>query len=328
MILRENPFKMNDTGRIRELLLGSQKPLVLTHERPDGDAIGSLLAMGLALQNMGKVPSMLMVDGLPSRYRFMTGAEQVVREIPETYDAVIVLDCSDLARIGIELMNPPDLNIDHHPTNEMFAQINYVDHSTAATTELLYRLFQELDIVLDIHICNALMLGLITDTIGFRTPSVHPGLFIIVADLLEKGADLTTLYDRALNQRSFVGARYWGRGLAHLERQGDMLWTQLTLADRQAVDYPGDDDADLVNLLTTIESPKIVLIFVEQPEDRVKVSWRSQIGYDVAQVATVFGGGGHAQASGAMIAGSLSEVIARVLEATRQLMDSPEKENA
>ena len=317
--------------QIRQKIEQSQAPLVLSHERPDGDAIGSLLAMGLALTRLGKQPSMAMVDGIPSRFQFLPGAADVQKKPPENYDLIIVLDCSDTDRIGFdiaELGKSPDINIDHHPTNERFAEVNYVDHQAAATTELLYHLFLELNIDIDEEISEALMLGILTDTIGFRTSSVHPGLLRTAADLLESGADLTDLYHRALNQRSFLGVQYWGRGLLHLERQGEMLWTELTLEDRKAVGYPGNDDADLVNLLTTIESPNIVLIFVEQTGNKVKVSWRSKLGYNVARVATSFGGGGHEQAAGAMIDGALDEVKARVLEATQKVLEIPVEEDA
>jgi phosphoesterase RecJ-like protein len=328
---QESRVTESDSERICALIHQSQAPLVLTHERPDGDAIGSMLAMGLALMKLGKRPHMAMVDGLPSRFDFLPGAAQVSKQLPEQYDLLLVVDCSDMERIGFDASlfhKKPDINIDHHPTNELFAEVNYVKHDAAATTELLYHLFHKLDIPLDREISDVLMLGLLTDTIGFRTPSVHPGVLRIAADLLENGAQLTTLYDRALNQRSFLGAQYWGHGLLHLERQGDMLWTELKLEDRKAVGYPGNDDADLVNLLTTIETPSIVLIFVEQPDDKVKVSWRSKPGYNVAQVASSFGGGGHEQAAGAMITGALEEVKDKVLGATQKLLDSPFKEDA
>lgn len=316
-----------ESEQIQEAILQSQNPLVLSHERPDGDAIGSLIAMGLVLKKIGKQPYMAMVDGIPSRFHFLSGSDEVEKKLPESYDLLIVLDCSDMDRIGFDLEKKPDINIDHHPTNEKFGVINYVEHKAAATTELLYKLFQDMDVPFDVEISDALMLGLITDTIGFRTPSVRPELFRAVADLLEKGAHLTDIYERVLNQHSFVGAQYWGRGLGHLERQGDMLWTELSLDDRKAIGYPSNDDADLINLLTTIESPKIVLIFVEQAGEKVKVSWRSKLGYNVAKVATSFGGGGHEQAAGAIVPGSLNEVKTKVLAATQKLLEPSQKEN-
>jgi phosphoesterase RecJ-like protein len=327
----EIPLTQAELESIRQHINHSTAPLVLSHERPDGDAIGSMLAMGLALKNMGKQPCMAMVDGVPARFQFLPGAAEVQHQLPESYDLLIVLDCSDMNRIGFDisgLTKRAHINIDHHPTNEQFAEINYVKHEAAATAELLYHLFLELGIHIDQEISETLMLGILTDTIGFRTTSVHPGLLRTAADLLERGAHLTDLYDRALNRRSFLGAQYWGRGLLQLERQGEMLWTELTLEDRKAVGYTGNDDADLVNLLTTIEAPSIVIIFVEQTGSKVKVSWRSKLGFDVARVASSFGGGGHEQAAGAMIAGSLDEVKTRVLAATQNVLDTLVEEQA
>jgi phosphoesterase RecJ-like protein len=329
--LLETLVTQTEIESIRQHLELSQAPLVLTHERPDGDAIGSLLAMGLALKSMGKQPRLAIVDGVPARFQFLPGASDVQKRLPDSFDLLIVLDCADMGRIGYDLARlgkRPDINIDHHPTNENFASINYIQHEAAATAELLYALFLELKIPIDQAMSQPLMLGILTDTIGFRTTSVHPGLLRIAADLLEKGAQLSDLYDRALNQRSYLGSKYWGRGLLHLERQGEMLWTELTLEDRKAVDYPGNDDADLVNLLTTIEAPSIVLIFVEQTDNKVKVSWRSKLGYNVARVATSFGGGGHEQAAGAMIVGSLEEVKVKVLHNTQKLLETPTEEQA
>ena len=111
--------------------------------------------------------------------------------------------------------------------------------------------------------------------------------------------------------------RYWGCGLDRIERRDGLVWTTLTLADREKVGYPGDDDADLVNLLTEIEDTKVSIIFVEQPGRKVKVSWRSDPGINVAEIASEFGGGGHEQASGAMIEGELEEVRALVINATK-----------
>jgi phosphoesterase RecJ-like protein len=300
---------------------------VVSHERPDGDAIGSTIAMGLMLQKLGKKPQMAIADGIPSRYHFLKGASGVEDRLPDEFDLIIVLDCSDTRRIGFELPRQPDINIDHHPTNDQFADHNLVMPQAAATTEILFNILPQLNITLDVDLAEALLVGLITDTIGFRTPSVHPGVFDMAAELLKSGADLNGIYNRALNQRSFSGARYWGQGLRKLERDGGLLWAELSLADRNAAEYPGNDDADLINFLTTIESPTITLIFVEQAKGKVKVSWRSKPGVNVAQVASSFGGGGHEQAAGAMIAGTLEEVKASVLQATKALI-TPSKEDA
>jgi phosphoesterase RecJ-like protein len=305
----------------------SEYPLVVSHERPDGDAIGSTIAMGLALHKIGSKPQLVIADGVPSRFHFLAGAGEIKAQLTDEFDLIIVLDCSDTQRIGLSLPRQPDINIDHHPTNNHFAVHNLVRPQAAATTEILFELLPQLNVDIDEEIASALLLGLITDTIGFRTPSVHPGVFHMAAQLLEHGADINTIYNRALNQRSYVGARYWGQGLQKLNKDGELLWAELSLADRKAVAYPGNDDADLINFLTTIESPTVTLIFVEQAEGKVKVSWRSRPGVNVAQIASSFGGGGHEQAAGAMIAGTLEEVKSNVLRATKPLV-SPSKEDS
>jgi phosphoesterase RecJ-like protein len=135
---------------------------------------------------------------------------------------------------------------------------------------------------------------------------------------MDKGADLSELYNRALIRRSYEAARFWGKGLERLEREKRLVWTTLTLSDRQKSSYPGNDDADLVNILSSIDDSDICIIFVEQKNNHVKVSWRAQVGWDVSQLALGFGGGGHPAAAGADIVGTLDEVQAKVLAATRQ----------
>ncbi|MFC1996880.1 bifunctional oligoribonuclease/PAP phosphatase NrnA, partial [Chloroflexota bacterium] len=136
-------------------------------------------------------------------------------------------------------------------------------------------------------------------------------------DLYETGANLPTLYTKALYTRSYWAARYWGAGLSALQLKDRILWTHLTLEDRLSANYPGRDDADLINILQTIDDADIFVIFVEQSVDHVKVSWRARPGFDVSQIALKFGGGGHKPAAGAEIQGSITEVIDKVLIATR-----------
>jgi phosphoesterase RecJ-like protein len=144
----------------------------------------------------------------------------------------------------------------------------------------------------------------------------------MVAQLIELGAPLAEIYERALNRRSVIAARYWGRGLSRLEQEDGLVWTCLTLEDRQSVGYSGKDDADLINLLSTIDGAEVTVIFVEQPKGAVKVSWRSRAGLNIAPLAEAFGGGGHHQAAGAMIVGELEEVTKRVISATRGIFAS------
>jgi phosphoesterase RecJ-like protein len=143
----------------------------------------------------------------------------------------------------------------------------------------------------------------------------------VSADLMDAGAELPDLYRRSLSERSYEAARYWGMGLGKLQREDSLVWATLTTADRKAVEYPGRDDADLINVLSSIKDANVALVFVEQNHNRVKVSWRAQPGFDVSQVALSFGGGGHKAASGAEVEGTLAEVQEKVLKATRALFN-------
>jgi len=306
---------------IRERLQEAQSTLIVTHLRPDGDAIGSLLGLGLSLQAVGKTVHMVSMDGVPATFRHLSGSDKISKQVVGNFDLVIVVDCSDLDRVGLALhdLGQPDINIDHHITNPSFARLNLVEPEAAATAEIIAQSLSVWDLPLSAEVSDALLTGLIADTIGFRTSNVNGRVLRVAADLVEAGSSLSYLYRRTLLQKSINAARYWGNGLVNLRFEDGIVWTSLTLADRKAADYPGRDDADLINLLSFLNEAEVAIIFIEQPENIVKVSWRAQNGKDVSQVAVRFGGGGHRAASGAEVMGMLSEVQLQVLNATREL---------
>lgn len=303
-------------------LQAANRILVASHMRPDGDAVGSLLALGLSLQAVGKDVQMVLSDGVPGDFRHLKGSDKIQAKPQGAFDYIAVVDCSDLERTGSALngYSIPDLNIDHHPTNMKFARLNLVETQAVATAEMLSDYLPQFGLPITKPIAEALLTGLITDTIGFRTVNMTPKALRIAADLMETGVNLPDLYQRALLSRSLNAVRYWGAGLSKINANGRLVWTTLTLADRQQVGYPGRDDADLINLLSTIENVDIALIFIEQTDERIKVSWRSKPGFDVSKVAFNFGGGGHKSAAGAEIEGSLEEVQSKVLDMTQSLL--------
>ncbi len=309
-------------NQVRQQLESAQRVLVVSHIRPDGDAIGSLLGWGLSLQAAGKDVQMVLSDGVPSSYCHLSGSEQIRSRPNGSFDWVVVLDCSDLKRAGNVLNGNglPDLNVDHHITNLNFAKINLVDPAAVATSEILAGLIESLELPLTQPVAAALLTGIITDTIGFRTSNMTPKVLRLAANLMEHGGDLAELYHQALVKRSFEATRFWASGLNQLERDGRLVWATLTQADRKAAGYSGRDDADLINVLSSIEDSDIAVIFVEQPNNSVKVSWRAQPGFDVSKLAVKFGGGGHPAASGAEIQGSLESNRPVVLKATREIL--------
>lgn len=314
------------SNAIQRQFVSSQRIALVSHVRPDQDAIGSMLGLGLALQRHQKQVDLILADGVPYNLHFLPGWESIVRQPTFQPDLTVVLDCSDLQRVGGVLGDCiPDINIDHHITNLNFAKTNLVLPEAVATAAILAEYLPEWGFEIDLQAASALLTGIIGDTLGFKTSNMNPKALRLAATLMEKGANLPDLYNQSLNRRSFEAARYWGCGLGKLKKQGKLIWTELTLEDRKAVAYPGNDDADLVNVLTSINSGTIAVIFIEQKDGKVKVSWRSQPGYDVSGIAVQFGGGGHPAASGAEISGDLITVREKVLEATQVLIQDGKK---
>lgn len=308
-------------GAIKKCLDESKNVVVASHVRPDGDAIGSLIGIGLALINAGKTVQMVLVDGVPSSYRHLEGSELIVKEPAAQYDTFITVDCADFRRVGkaFESFGKPHINIDHHKTNEQFGQLNLIEPDEVATAAILANHLPAWGFEITKPIADALLTGIITDTLGFRTSNTNPSALRLCAMLMETGSNMADLYMRSLVHKSFPAARYWGAGLSSLEQRDGIVWGTLTLEDRKRSGYGGNDDADLINMISAINGNKVGMVFVEQSDKHVKISWRAlEEGIDVSPIAKQFGGGGHAAAAGADIPGTLEEIQPRVLEVTRE----------
>jgi phosphoesterase RecJ-like protein len=316
---------MNDLQKkIKSRIQAAHRALVTSHVRPDGDAIGSSLALSLALIDAGKQVQVVLADGLPDGFKYLPGAELVRTRAEGDFDLIISVDCSDLQRIGSALdgYRAPDIIIDHHVTTEDFGTLNLVEPAAVATASVLADHMPEWGLVITAPIASNLITGLVTDTLGFRTSNTTPDSLRQVAHLMEIGADLSQLYYRSMVRRTFVEAKYWGSGLSSLQRADGIVWATLTLADRKASGYTGRDDADLINIVSSIDDADIAIMFVEQTSNTTKISWRGLKPHvDVSQISLQFEGGGHKAASGAELTGSLAEVQERVLAATRKILD-------
>ena len=307
--------------KIQHLLSRSDTPLILSHIRPDGDAIGSIIGLSLALQNAGKKPQMILTDGLPRKFKFLTGADRISRRIKGKYDLVVALDCADKKRVGSPAELPDvHINIDHHITNELYAEINLVIPEQPATTAILAEYLPHWGFAIDNDMANALLMGMITDSIGFSTANVTPRFLRLAADLIEKGANLPSLYHQALTAQSLPASIIWGNALSRITSEGNLAWTSITLEDRTNASYQGRDDADLTNHLSLLEKIDISVLFNEQKDGKVKVSWRSNAKFDVSKIAMRFNGGGHPPAAGAEITGGLETVMKLVLGETKKFM--------
>ena len=299
----------------------SQSCLIVSHVRPDADAVGSLLGLGLSLLKAGKDVQMVLEDGA-GRFGYLPGVD-AIRQVPEDqFDLIIIVDCSDPDRVGKALVDyrKPDLVVDHHKTNLQFGTYNVVEPDQVATAAILFDHMPAWGLAIDAQIATCLLAGIVGDTIGFRTPNVDSEVMRKSAALIDLGADLADIYREELVLKPFTAVRYWGSGLERIEKDDGLVWTSLQVADRQKIGYPENDDADLVNVLSSVQEAEIALIFVEQSKNEVKVSWRARPGLDVSGIAFEFGGGGHAAAAGADIEGALEDVKEKVLRKTRELL--------
>lgn len=297
-----------------ERLHASQRPLLIAHPRPDGDTIGSTLALRLALLSLGKAPRVACVHPLPENLAYLPGAATFEADVPEDadIDLVVAVDMSDLSRTG-GLYKPEWagryalLVIDHHKTNGAFGDINLIEAEAAATAIPMARLIAGLGVPLRDDIATCLLAAIITDTRGLRTETVTPAVLRWVSELVEAGGDYLGVMQKTLDAVPYRQMRAWGIALSRLQLEDDIAWTALTLEDKAALGIEDYDDLDLGNLLAQTREAQLLASFLEMRDGTVKVSLRARPGFDVAWIAGRLGGGGHVQAAGFSFTGTLEE---------------------
>ena len=306
---------------IRQQLVAVHKIVVVGHIRPDGDAVGSMLGLAHALRADGKTVECVLQDGVPDKYAFLPGAADVRTSVPLEYDYLIVVDSSDIMRTGkvLDGLPAPDLVIDHHNTHDDFGKLEYVKPEIEATALILADSLPRWGLTITMDAATCLLTGLLSDTIGFRTANTQPAALRAAADLMEIGADFHEVYLKTLSDKTLAEALYWGQGLSKIQQNGAILWSTLTINDRIISSYQGNDDADLINILSAIKGPLMTILFVEQ-EGGVKISWRSVEGVDVSKLAREFGGGGHKAAAGADVEGNLQSIQENVIVSSERYL--------
>lgn len=319
---------MRGVTAIKRAIESAEQIMVVTHISPDGDAIGSLTGMGLILQGMGKRPYLACADDVPVRFRYLPLANQIQREIPPTPpNLVVALDCGDELRMGkvfeaLPAPKPAVINIDHHVTNTHFGEINLIDTGANATAEILYDLLPGLGVTLSQALAECLLTGLITDTLGFRTNGVTPHTLRAAATLIEAGADLSSITQKALTVKPLANLYLWQIGLNNMKFQDGFLWITLTQADQKTLSHTNASSSGLVNMLGDTEQAAIGAVLQEMEDGRVVISFRCRPPFDVSMLATNLGGGGHPLAAGCTLDMPLTEaerlVVGLSLETIRE----------
>ena len=310
---------MQDLTRIAEALRGAERVLLVSHVSPDGDTIGSTLGIMWALRGLGIAVRAACQDAVPQEAAFLPGAEEYSSEPYRGEDMVLAVDASDLRRLGTvlagaDLAQATWAEIDHHSTNQGFAALNYVRHASS-TAELALDLVHALGAPLEARIATCLLVGLVSDTRGFRTGSTTAASLATAHALVEAGGDLQQVTDALFNHVSPAARKLWGVALANQHLENGLLWVNLT---RELLEGLGDGEPDtrgLIGLLSSFDEARIAAMFRELPEGGIDVSLRSRPGINVAQVAYALGGGGHPQAAGCQLPGTLAQEQPRVLAA-------------
>ncbi len=322
-----------------EVIKRGRRFLVVSHVSPEGDAVGSLLGAALALRSIGKEAVAYLEDPVPELFSFLPGADTVVHSLEGAgaFDATIAVDCGQKERLGkdfVELKEPGTIvNIDHHATNDGFGDVNVIVPDASAAGELVYDLVKAAGIEITKDIAVNLYVAIHTDTGSFRYSSSTAESFIKAGDLVRHGAEPWVLSRLVYENNPLRKYRLLGMVLPTLDvidlsdaGDGVKIATLFVTKDMFSRAGAGRDDADgFVNYARGIQGVEVGLLFREAGENMYKVSMRSKGVVDVARISMLFGGGGHRNAAGFTIKGTLDEVKGRVISALKEQMLAPGK---
>lgn len=301
---------------------------IVSHRDPDPDTIGAGLALGLALESIGKEVSWHCADPVPETVRFLEGSERYSQEPPPAAaDLVVTVDFGSVERAKFDLPAGPKLvNIDHHVSNDAFGSANLVDPTSAATAELVARVIDALGVGWTGQMATAALVGIMTDTGSFQFPSTDGRALERAARLREAGADLQAITYNVYRNKRFESLVLWGFAFSRLVREenGQLVWTEVRAGDLDRAGAREEDISGLVEQVARSSGMRVALLFNEQP-DVVKISCRTsqwEPSVDAAALMGEFGGGGHVRAGGALVAGDLASVRGRVLGAARAALES------
>ncbi len=313
-------------AQIAELLNARRPTVILIHHHPDGDAVGSGLALSLALEQSGQFVPVLCADPVPARYHFLPETDRVTSVVPDDFDVAVVLDAGDCQQLG-ELAGIVEqasvvVWIDHHRTNQGGGDVDYLDTGAAATALQVYRVISALGAQIDERIATCLYCGLATDTGFFTYENTSADVLIAAGELVQAGADPWGIATEVQNRIGPAAARLRGRALACLATaaNGRIVHAALTPRDFTVAGASQEDTEGIIDLLKLVADSGVQVLFKAISHNHWRVSLRSSA-VDVAAIAEAFGGGGHVPAAGCSVPGALPEVRAKVIQAIEDALD-------
>lgn len=310
---------------IKEVIKESENIVVFTHENPDGDAVGSSIAVYSVLSEMGKNVD-LVIPHFPKTYKFLPNSNEVILEPRlEKYDLAIALDCGDIKRLDdptdIFLKCETRVNIDHHTSNGMFGDLNFVDPVAPACSQIITTILNYFKIDINKNVATCLITGIITDTGGFRYEGVTTETFEIASSFLEKGVNISKIYKDSLNnisKQKFEARKLTANRTEFLEN-GKVAYTYMTKKDMKELNVNRSDLEGIVENGRDVEGVE-VSIFLYETDKGFKASLRSNNYVNVSDICLLFNGGGHIRAAGCTIASDLEDAKAKILKEVKRVL--------
>ena len=310
-------------NNILSKIKASTKLCITCHTSPDGDAAGSVLALAMGLKHLGKEVCVLSIDPISSSYDFLPSSELMngsINEVPKDVDCVIVLDCGNFERINavlkLEHKNYILINIDHHISNDMYGDLNFVDTNAAAVGEIVYQMLEILGVKIDKDIAECLYTSLLTDTGSFRFSNTTSITHTIAGDLINCGVNVDEMYRIIYENKSYERIKLYGAllGGMKLVHNNKICVMKLTKNIVNNLNLSGNvDTSDALPFGMQIDSVEVVVL-IKELDDGVKASLRSKNKVDVRKIAEVFGGGGHVKASGLSLNKCIDEAEVIIIE--------------
>ncbi|MEW6324781.1 MAG: bifunctional oligoribonuclease/PAP phosphatase NrnA [Nitrospirota bacterium] len=319
---------------VQEALRRHRRWLISTHVSPEGDALGSALALAHALRDLGKEALVVNRDPIPRLLDFLPakGLYRQVSRVDDGYDALVVVDCGDLERTALfgERRPPVVVNIDHHVTNRGFGRINWVDPDAAATAEMIADLLAGMKAPVTPDIALCLYTALMTETGSFKYSNTTPRVFRLAAELAERGVSPSWVARKIYERNTLNRLKLLGALLERLELNGDrtVAWVTIPAELFARTGTTAEDAEDFVNYPRSLEQTQVAILIRDAAPGLVKVSFRASGDVDVSAVAGQFGGGGHRKAAGCTVAGALDAVRANVVAAAERAVRESRREPA
>jgi phosphoesterase RecJ-like protein len=296
--------------------------LVTAHARPDGDAVGSVLACGIMLRQMNKDVDLVFSDRVPLIYRWLPGAQSIQHcaSVQRDYDLVILLECDGIPRTRLRGLEGRRLiNIDHHTSGRPFADINWIDTGACAVAEQVYRLAQAAGAVITAEMATCLYMAVLTDTGSFCYEGTNAHTFAVAEELVRLGARPGSIAQDVYFANPLSKMLLLGAALANLRRDGRIAWLWITQGDMERTCAAEEDCEGIVNYAIGIAGVEVAVFLRELPNRQVRLSLRSKGTVNVAAIAESHGGGGHPHASGCTLDGPLPRATETILQRLRGL---------